>query len=119
MIALGIIVGLVSDNERENKSLNFEASADKLQSQCNFVCQTNEGNNLGTNIILPANSKLYSKKNKICISKEEKLECRVCNCQMEDYEMNINTTLSESFEELEYRCYFEKLKEKVKMQCTG
>lgn len=119
LIALGIIVSLVSENEKENKLMNFDASLSKLQSQCNFVCQTNEGNNLGTNIKLPSKSKLYTNNNKICISLENELACKPCNCNLETYELNLNTSLSESFNELDYRCYFEKLKETVNINCKG
>lgn len=119
LLALGIVGGLVYKHQNEVKYENFDSSLDKLVSQCNFVCQTNEGNMLGIDINLPTDSLFYTSKNKLCIRYEDKVSCKACNCDLSEYKLDLNTSLSKSFDNLNYRCYFEKLKSGVAVECRG
>lgn len=119
LIGLGIIAYVVYIDNNENSIQTVKDDLDKLQSQCDFVCGTTKGNYLGIDVEFPSDTKIYTSDEKICIEYKEMLRCRRCACNLEKYELNLNTSLAKELRQTKYTCYFEKLKEDIKMECKA
>ena len=119
LIALGIVVSIVNINHSAAKEYEVKDTLNKLMTQCNFVCGTTAGNLLSIKAKLPAETILYTNGNKICANYKENTNCVMCKCELEEYELDLNTTLARSMNVLKYDCFFERMKEGIKMECMG
>ena len=119
LIALGIIANVVGNNDDAKMQKVSDAMA-KLEVQCNFVCETTQNNLLSIDVNLLSGMVIYTNNDKICSKYDEDLKCVRCNCQLEDYELNLaNSTIAKKFKEHTYKCYFERFSESVGMNCQG
>lgn len=119
LIALGIVARVVIIHQTEIRSEILSDSLSKLITECNFVCGTTEGNLLSIDVDFPADSYVYTKGNKICTNYDNSVRCARCNCALEESSLNLTTELAKRIKEHKYSCFFEKLKEGIKMDCRG
>jgi hypothetical protein len=120
LIGLGIIIHVVYLNEEDSIMRGLRQSLDKLEGQCNFVCAAGEETYLSIRAELPTKARIFTHKQNICGEVGDDLSyCVQCNCEMEPYELSLNTTLAEKFKVHHYNCFFEKMDPNVRMECLG
>ena len=119
LVGLGIVVSIVIANHNASKEYEVKDTLNKLATQCNFICGTTEGNLLSINVKLPAESILYTNGQKICVNYKGNTNCAMCKCELDEYELDLNTTLAKSINVLKYDCFFERFREGITMECRG
>lgn len=120
LIGLGIIIHVVYLDEEDSVMRNLKQSLDKLEGQCNFVCAAGEETYLSAKAQFPAKARIFTHDRNICGELGDDLSyCVQCNCELEDYELSLNTTLAEKFKVHYYDCFFEKMYPGVRMECLG
>lgn len=120
LIGLGIIIHVVYLDEEDSVMRNLKQSLDKLEGQCNFVCAAGEETYLSAKAQFPAKARIFTHDRNICGELGDGLNyCVQCNCELEDYELSLNTTLAEKFKVHYYDCFFEKMYPGVRMECLG
>lgn len=120
VLSIGIIISILDINKGNANTELFDSSFEKLQIQCDFICASSIGNRQGINIQLLPNSLIYTNENKICLKFEDRISCKFCKCEIDDYELNLNTSFAKTFNKIDYKCYFEKVdSNEVEMECLG
>ena len=119
-IVFGVVITLVGKNTGETQYQYFLRSLDELQVQCNYVCDTGVGTNLPVEVTLPSGLYFYTRSNKICGTFDEKNHCILCDCDLEPYTMDLNTTFAlKALKSHEYTCYLERKEDGVSIDCQG
>jgi hypothetical protein len=120
IFVLGIIAGLIVSQKDEGKLQTFSAALDTLQSQCNYVCSLGSGTNLPIEVILPAGLYLYTNGPKICGTIDDENRCVMCDCDLEQYHLELNTSFAEkALQDHTYSCSFRRTKDGASMECQG
>lgn len=120
ILGFGIVGKLIIEHKDQQKDDLFDRSLEALQGQCNFVCDSPAYTKLSTEVELPSGLVLNSLGNKICGDYFGERRCVNCNCELRDYTLNLNTTIALStFETHNYRCYFERGEDDLRMDCQG
>lgn len=119
ILGLGIVGNVVLQNKQETYREDFYDMFAKLEVQCNFVCGNTEGNVLGIDVSIPSGTHLYTVNDKICGQLKEETTCIRCACELEEYDMNLNSSIAQKFGTHMYHCYFERMEETVEINCQG
>ncbi len=120
LITFGVLFALFGESNDDIKFQNVLRSLNELKDQCDYVCSTSTGTKLPVNVVLPSGLVLYAKENRICGTFKDQNQCRVCNCNLRDYKLDLNTTFAlRVFENHQYSCFFEKLKNGIAIECQG
>jgi hypothetical protein len=120
LVAIGVIAGIVSHHGKIQGEEAFFDGLQKLKVECDFICSATEGNLLSIPLDVPPNSKLYTNEKRICLQIENRTECERCGCTLEKYELNLaNISIGKRFQKHTYNCFFERLKDTVRMECIG
>lgn len=120
IVGFGAILTIVSWNTESSYVQSFRDSIDKMGIQCNIVCALSPGNNLPIDCSLPSGMVLYTTENKICGLYNKESKCAICNCNVAEYRLDLNTSLAtEAFNVHAYKCFFERTKNGTVMECKG
>lgn len=120
IIAFGSIAVIVTSNKDDVNYQSVLRSLDELKAQCNYVCESGKGTNLPVDVVLPGGLVLYTNENRLCASFENNNDCRPCNCGLNLYRLDLNTTLArEALKAHTYTCRFEKEENGVSVDCQG
>jgi len=123
ILTIGIITSLVAHNKEDIKIQRFESSVDLLKTQCNYVCSSAEGTLLSVDAELPSGIILksgYDDRSKFCIEFKDESRCAFCRCEIQPYTLNLSSTeAKKTFVIHNYKCYFERLQDNVRMECQG
>jgi hypothetical protein len=120
LIALSVIGTLVFKNATKMQHEHFISSLEELKAQCDFVCASAEDTSLPVSVTLPSGLYLYTNGEKICGTLEDSRRCQMCRCELQAYEMNLDTSFARSvFQSHDYVCYFKRLKDAVEIDCQG
>ena len=123
ILSFGIIAKLVAISQGDMKVQAFRQGIDTIKSQCEFVCNSPKDTLLSINAELPSGMVLTAGKSdskKICGILGEEIKCVLCSCGIEQYTLDLNTSLAKkAFNTHQYSCYFERAENGVKMECKG
>ena len=120
IFALVVISNLVLLNQDQTKEQHAKNSVALLEQKCNFVCGSEKGTYLSEKVALPSGSVLIAEDHGICISYNEKTSCGRCDCQIEPYDLNLNTQAHiEAFTVSDFYCAFLKTETGVSVECKG
>jgi len=120
ILTLSIVGVLIMRNNEATDMEHFLRSIDELKIQCDYVCDSGTGTNLPVEVVFPAGSLFYTKSEKICGTFMDKNHCRLCKCNLDAYELNLNTTFAkEVLKSHKYTCYLERKTEGVLVDCQG
>jgi hypothetical protein len=120
LLALGIIAVLFTENKEDQKFQAFSTALDSLASQCNYVCGSSTGTNLPAEVSLPSGLILYTHGTKICGTMEGENRCRICDCDLENYTLDLNTSFAQKvLETHEYQCFFKRTRDGASVECQG
>jgi len=123
LFTIGIITQLVIENKNEAKIQRFETSIELLESQCNYVCSSPLDTLLSIIVELPSGIIIrsdYEDKGKLCAEYNDELKCSYCNCDLTPYVLNLSSALvRSSFVTHNYKCFFERLQDNVRLECQG
>jgi hypothetical protein len=123
LFTIGIVTNLVLDSRVTVQQDRLDVSVKILQSQCNYVCNSPLDTLLSIDVELPSGVILrggVDDADKICLEWKEDLSCGLCNCNIERYELSLNTTLAKkSFDGHPYGCSFLRGENAISMACQG
>ena len=120
IVALGVIALLAVNHAEDVKEQHFLRALGELQIQCNYVCDSAQGTSLPVEVVLPSGLYFYTRDAKLCGTYREKNRCQVCNCLLNPYVMELNTSFAAKvMESHKYVCYFTRTAEGVQIDCQG
>ena len=120
VLALGSISMTVIKNEGDVSFHSSLQGLDQIQSQCNYVCNSGEGTSLSADVPLGSNSILYTSDEKICLDYQDKIRCRVCDCSLLDYKLNLSSEFAqEALDRHIFTCFMTREENGVSIECQG
>ena len=120
VLAFGIVGNLIVKHKGAAKVELFDAALEKLDGQCDFVCDSGLNTRQSVDTELPSGIILYTRDERICGDYSGNRRCVNCNCPLQGYTLDLNTTVAlETFETHIYRCYFTRGKDDISMECQG
>jgi hypothetical protein len=127
VLGFAIVANLITTNRDEARVISFESSMDKLQGQCDFVCDSPLDTMLAADVELPSGLKLIAEDTRICghlnITEEhsDERKCVVCKCAVRmNSTFDLQTEAArKSFSTHKYSCYFERKEDAVVLECKG
>jgi len=120
IIAFGVIGTLVFKNKDDISYQHLLRSLDEIKAQCDYVCNMAEGTSLPIDVTLPGGAYLYTNDHRFCSIWDEKVDCIPCNCEFNEYVMELNTTIAkEVLTSHRYTCFFVRTENGVQIDCQG
>lgn len=120
LVGLGVTTKLVMMHQEELKIQHIEYALDRLQIQCDFVCNSPEETLQSIEAILPSGLFLYATEKKICSTYKDKVSCVPCQCTMNPYSLALNSSFAQkTFGLHAYSCSFLRMKNGTQMACQG
>ncbi len=129
ILAFGIVGKLIIDYQHQQKERLLEPALQRLQGQCNFVCDSAIDTRLSADVELPSGVVITTVNSgvggKICGDYGVTRRCLVCNCLLEDslggdFSLNLNTTTAfQTFSTHVYSCWFTRLGDGARIECQG
>ena len=120
IMAVGVIGTLFVKNNEGTQKQHFMRSLTELQVQCNYVCDSGTGTNFPVDIIFPSGLYFYTKNNKICGIFDKESRCEICDCELNNFTMDLNTSFARDvLSNHEYACFFKRTSSGVAIDCQG
>ncbi len=120
LLTLGIVMSLIETHRGRVNAQEVQNALRDLKAQCNFVCAQAPGTNLPVAVRLPSELFLYARDDRICVWFSERTRCQKCDCVLDPYTLDLNTTLhTELFATHDFNCYFARTAHGVDMDCKG
>lgn len=126
MAVIAVVVGLaiifnLFGNYNESDRLDALASAvEKLTAQCDLVCKSADGTKISGSVRVPSGGIIETSGTRICGILAGERKCMRCDCVLNDFELDLNTTLARrTFRSHEYKCHFQKQLAAVEIDCQG
>jgi hypothetical protein len=120
ILGFGIVAKLIIDHKNQSKNDLFDQAIDLIKNQCNFVCSSSPGTKISQEVTLPSGLVLTSEEKRICGRYNTEDRCAVCNCELSNYTLNLNTSLAlKTFQSHTYFCFFTRGDINVDMECQG
>lgn len=120
LVGFTIIGKLVVDHKEMTTDDFFDRSLTVLGNECNFVCDSTLGAKLSTNVEFASGFILTTNQNRICGEYKDKFRCINCNCGLNDYTLDLNTTIAKkAFTTHPYKCSFLKGENDIQIECQG
>ena len=120
VIGLGIIMGIFSENKENVKLQHFKNAFNTFETHCNYVCGTSPETISPVEVELPSGVYIYTAGQKICGRYEGNVMCAPCDCELESFTMDLNTTAAKkAFDVQTFSCSFKRGENEISIGCQS
>ena len=121
LFGLLVVAQIFLLNQETVKQQELEISLEKLGNRCNFVCRNAAGTLIKEPATLASGSVFSTSGNALCYSYGEAENCFRCDCELENYTLNLNTEeITQLYSIHDFSCSLEKRSGGlVRVACTG
>ncbi|MFT4312380.1 MAG: hypothetical protein ACMXYF_04065 [Candidatus Woesearchaeota archaeon] len=120
MVMLGVVITISVQHSDQLKLGRSDRVADQLVSACNFVCRSEGGTQRFQDVDFPSGLVLRAHANQICTTYDQRQVCRVCDCSLSDYTLDLSTPQHlHMFDIHTFRCLIAKQNETITLDCQG
>ena len=126
IIAIGIVMKTSHVFTQEQKLGDMIWAIDKLETNFNFICKSPIGTRLTTEVNLPSGSVMKAEGDRLCITWESEVRCRLIDCEIlldpitDPIILDLDTDIARrSFDVWKFGCSGVKTQDGIEVECQG